>query len=112
MILLWAGFLAGPAAFLIGLQLAYMAVPWECARGTRGVLVHLAHLATLLLALAGAFISWRSWRKAGRQWPGSEGGPVARGRFLATLGAVGSAFFALIIIGQWAASFFLGPCHL
>lgn len=107
----WTGLLAGPFAWLLQLQTAYVLIPWACAHDQQGISLHLVTLASLLLTAAGAFIAWRSWQSAGREWPGPAGGPIPRSRFMAVLGLCTSAFFILVIIVQGLASFILHPCQ-
>ena len=68
---LWLGLLLAPTAFLVNLELSYLAVTASCARGTAPSL-HLIHGACLLAAIAGAVIAWRSWTQ------GASGGPARR----------------------------------
>jgi hypothetical protein len=107
---LWIGLLAAPAAFMLNLELAYALVPTACSTGTR-LIVHLVHFGCLLLAFGGGLLAWRTWRSAGAEWPGEEGGKVGRTRFMAGSGVVGSALFALVIMAQWIPSFILNPCQ-
>lgn len=106
---LWFAVLAGPLAWMLGLNLQYALVRVACAKQNM-LPLHALSVATLLLALAGGFVAWREWGRAGRQWAGEGAGPVARGRFMVALGLLGSALFALAILAQWAASFFFNPC--
>jgi hypothetical protein len=107
---LWVGLLLPPIAFLIDLETAYALVPTACA--SRNELpVHLVHFACLLLAVLGGFTAWRWWKLGGATWPGEEGGPVARSRFMAGVGLLVSALFALVIVAMWIPSFVLDPCQ-
>jgi hypothetical protein len=107
---LWTGLLLPPAAFLLNLELAYALVPNACSSGNE-LSVHLVHLVCLALAVFGGVTAWRFWRRSGETWPGDEGGPVARSRFMAGLGFLTSALFALVILAQWIPSFMLSPCQ-
>lgn len=107
---LWMGLLLAPTAFLVNLELSYLAVPASCVRGT-ALSLHLVHGACLLVAIAGAVVAWRSWSRAGIGWPGEACGPAARSRFLAGLGFAGSALFALTIVAQWIPTLTLHPCQ-
>jgi TRAP-type C4-dicarboxylate transport system permease small subunit len=107
---LWFGLLVPPVAFLLNLELAYALVPAACA-ATNLLLVHLVHAACLLLAIGGGLVAWRTWKARGSEWPGEEGGRVARSRFMAGSGVVGSGLFALVILAQWIPSFVLNPCQ-
>lgn len=107
---LWMGLLVPPAAFLLNLEVAYALVPKACAAGTI-LIVHLVHLLCLSLSLVGGLVAWRTWRTVGVVWPGEEGDKVARSRFLAGSGVLGSALFALVILAQWLPTFVLSPCQ-
>jgi hypothetical protein len=72
--------------------------------------LHALSVLTLALALAGGWVAWREWKRAGAEYPGEEGGTIPRSRFMAFLGMLGSALFSLTILAQWTASFFLNPC--
>jgi hypothetical protein len=107
---LWAGLLLAPTAFLLNLEVAYALVPTACSSQNR-LLVHLVHVVCLVMAAAGGFIALRSWRAGGETWPGEQGGPVGRSRFMAGLGLLLSAFILLVIVAQWIPSFVLNPCQ-
>ena len=111
LVALWVGVLLAPTAFLLNLELGYLAVPASCTTGGTTQLLHLIHGACLLVTIAGGAIAWRSWRVAGAGWPGDAGGPAARSRFLAGLGLSGSALFALTIAAQWIPTLVLHPCQ-
>lgn len=110
LLLLWFGVLAGPAAWALNQMVSYLFVPWACASGTR-IMLHLVALAALLLALIGAAIAWRNWRKSGAEWHTAAGGIIGRSRFMALGGFVLSLMFALVIVAQGYTSFMLGPCQ-
>jgi hypothetical protein len=105
---LWTGLLAAPIAFLLNLQAMYMLVTLTC--DAAGPWLHVSARVTFALAAAGGWVAWRDWRRTGARWPGQGGDAIARSRFLAALGVLGSALFALVIVAQWLATWFLGPC--
>jgi hypothetical protein len=107
---LWFGLFAGPAAFLLNLQISYMLAPQSCRAGST-VALHVTNVACLALAVAGGLIAWRSWRRTGREWPGDEGGVISRSRFMAALGVMTSALCALVVVAQWIPTLFLSPCQ-
>jgi cytochrome c biogenesis factor len=107
---LWIGVLLAPIAFLLNLEAAYAVVPTACS-SHHVLLVHLVHLACLLLALAGLFTARRGWKTLGATWPGEQGDPLARSRFMAGTGLLVSAMFVLVIVAQWIPSFVLDPCQ-
>ena len=107
---LWTGLLLPPAAFLLNLEVAYALVPVACSSGAT-LPVHLVHLGCLILALVGGVFARRCWRATGSTWSGEEGGRLGRSRFMAGLGLLVSALFALVIVAQWIPSFLLSPCQ-
>jgi hypothetical protein len=107
---LWVGLVLAPVAFLINLEVAYALVPAACSSRNE-LLVHLTHFVCLLLALGGLLTAWRSWQAAGATWPGAQGDPPARSRFMAGTGILLSAMFVLVIVAQWIPSFILDPCQ-
>ena len=107
---LWIGILVAPVAFLLNLEVGYALVPTACSSGNE-LLTHLVHLAALALAVFGGVTAWRCWKGTGEIWPGGDGGPVARSRFMAGLGWLTSALYALVILAQWIPSFVLDPCQ-
>ncbi|HEX2091157.1 MAG TPA: hypothetical protein VHG28_02100 [Longimicrobiaceae bacterium] len=106
---LWFVVLAGPVAWMLGLNADYALVRVACAKSSM-LYLHGVTLATLLLAAAGGWVGWREWRRAGREGPGGESGTLARSRFLVALGILASALFALTIVAQWIPKLFLNPC--
>jgi hypothetical protein len=106
---LWFSMLAGPVAWMLGLNADYSLVRVACAKGTM-LPLHLVTLATLALAVAGGLVAWRDWQRAGREWPGEAGTTLDRSRFMSVVGLMGSALFALTIVAQWLAKLFLDPC--
>lgn len=106
---LWVAVLAGPLAWMLGLNLGYALVLPACASGST-VLLHLVSLVTLLCAGGGGWVAWREWQRTGSEMPGEGGGSIARSRFMAALGLLASAFFGLVIAAQWVANLFLHPC--
>ncbi|HEX8271507.1 MAG TPA: hypothetical protein VF615_02575 [Longimicrobiaceae bacterium] len=106
---LWFAVLAGPVAWMLGLNAAYAFVRLACDEQTL-LYMHASSLLTLALALGGGAVALREWRRAGGEWPGEGGGAVPRSRFMAALGLLGSGLFALTIVAQWIANLFLNPC--
>jgi hypothetical protein len=107
---LWTGLLLPPIAFLISLEVAYALVPAACSSRNQ-LPVHLVYFICLVLALLGGLTAWRWWKLQGATWPGEEGGPLARSRFMAGVGVFLSLLFALVIVAMWIPSFILDPCQ-
>lgn len=106
---LWFVLLAGPVAWMLGLNAEYGLVRLACAKQNM-LPLHAVSLATLLLAVAGGVVGWREWQRAGREGPGEGAGTLPRSRFMVAMGLLASGFFSLVILAQWVASFFLNPC--
>ena len=107
------GFAAiSPGLIFLGYQeLDYILVPYVCA-GTRSwVLFHVLAVATLVLMLVAGLVGWRYWRRGGAAWETEAGSVPASARFLGILGLGSAAFFALVVLGMWAAHFILHPCQ-
>jgi hypothetical protein len=107
----WAGLFAGPVAWILQLQIGLILIPWVCAHDGKALSLHLVTAAALLLATVGGFISWRNWRRVGKEWPGDESSTTTRSRFMAIAGLLTSAMFFLVILIQGIASFILHPCQ-
>ena len=108
--MLWAGVLAAPTAMLAQLQANYSLVHWACAN-SRTWPLHLVALLALLVAVGGGLLSWRNWHRAGASWEVEGAGVAPRSRFMAIVGMLLSAHISLVILTQWAAIFFYGPCQ-
>lgn len=103
----WAGLVAGPGAWAVNLQANYAAVPWICAHRVNFVPVLALTLA--LFALAGAFLSWRTWRVASADDATGSGGAPAH--LLAGISIMSGTLFALVILTQGAAALVLNGCE-
>lgn len=110
MAVLWFALLAGPLAWMLGLNAQYSLVRVACAKDNM-LYLHAVSVLTLLLALAGGWVAWREWKLTGRHGPDEEaGGTLARSRFMVGLALLASALFGVAILAQWVANFFLNPC--
>jgi hypothetical protein len=107
---LWFGLFAGPAAFLLNLQISYMLAPASCRLGST-IALHATNIVCLALAVAGGLVAWRHWRRSGGSWSAEEGAVLSRIRFMAAVGAMTSALFALVIFAQWIPTFVLSACQ-
>lgn len=107
--LLWFAMLAGPVAWMLGLNAEYSLVRVACAKQNM-LYLHSVSLLTLLLAVAGGLVAWREWKRVGREWPDEEPDAISRSRFMVALGLLASALFSLTILAQWAANLFFNPC--
>lgn len=107
--LLWFGALAGPVAWVVGLNLQYSLVRIACTEGSM-LPLHAAGLAALGLALAGGWVAWSQRRGMGGGGPPGGAAEVSRRRFMAVTGIMSAALFSLAILAQWAGTLFLHPC--
>jgi hypothetical protein len=104
------GFFAAPLAWLIDLEASYAIVPWSCAHDRRDVLF-LIPAACLALIAGGSWVCWSAWN-ALRRPVALDGGSVRdRSGFIALLGLMMHATFALLIVTTFAARYLLSPCE-
>lgn len=100
---LWAGILAGPAAWVAQLSLAYPIAQLTChaafASQHPGTL-HAISVTALVLIAVGAMFSWNM-----------RDGDPQRVRFMAQLGLMMCALFALVVIATWVPPFILHNCE-
>ena len=106
---LWFGFVGGPLAWYLHLNISYALVRLICATGDT-LLLHLTTLATLALAVAALVVAWLSWRRLRQPEVTTGSGTLGRSRFLAVGGIALSGFFALILIAAWIPDFLIDPC--
>lgn len=95
----WLGILAGPAAWFLDQQISYSIVAWVCGGGPH-VVLHVISVGSFLLAGAGAFASWTVLQRTRPRAAADGSQPDERARFLAVLGLVSCAFFALVIVAM------------
>ena len=107
--LLWLGLLAAPVAWALDLTISYAIVKWTCGSQHTFVL-HLMTAMTLLMTAAGAAASWSALQRAPDEASDDGPRPIDRGRFMALLGLVSSAVFALAIVGNQIPRLLLDAC--
>lgn len=110
LVALWTGILAGPLAWTLSQQVAYLLATLDCSHG-KDLALSPVMILTLLLALGGALLSWRNWQRLGGDWPNADGGVRARSRFLAASGLALSGYSALVIVAEWVPIFFYRQCQ-
>jgi hypothetical protein len=109
--ILWAGILAGPAAWAVDLTASYALVHWTC-RTRHTTLLHLVSASALVVIAAGVFAAWRGLQDArvGSGQRTTAARRVDRQRFMAVLGLVMCALFATVVIAGALPRWILDAC--
>jgi hypothetical protein len=102
-----AGWVIGPAAWAVNTELGQILPSAHCA--TAPPVLGVSSVVGLLMALATAFLSWRTGGNAGRTSPTSHA--RATDHFIGTVGALLGLVFTFVLIFQAAASVVLVPCE-
>ncbi len=101
---LWGGIMAGPLAWIVQLSLSYPIAQLACHAGFASQhpgMLHAISAAALLTAFAGLLLAWTMWKRRVEE----------RERFMALLGVLSSAVFALVVIATWIPSFIMHNCE-
>jgi hypothetical protein len=107
---LWTGILAGPIVWAIVLLASYAMVKWVCQTDNHAAL-NLITIASLAVVLGAAAISYLALTHTRNDVPTDGGRPRQRARFMAILGLVSSALFALQIIAGAIPHWVLDACQ-
>lgn len=107
---LWTGILAGPIVWAIDLLASYAIVKWVCQTDNHAAL-NLISIASLAAVLAAAAISYMALTRTRNDVPTDGGRPRQRARFMAILGLVSCALFALQIIAGAIPHWVLDACQ-
>jgi hypothetical protein len=107
---LWLGILGAPIVWAIQFQTCYALVPWVCNHDWHALL-WLVPLLAVMLTIVGGIGCFLTWQRVGGGWPSSFDSIEERTRFLAVLGMLISAAFAMLIVWQAIASFYIHPCY-
>jgi hypothetical protein len=105
---LWWGILIGPAAWALDQGISYSMEQHACSTGHFYVL-HVCTIVFVLLALTGALAGCRQMAK-NRNGNEEGGSPRDRSWFMALLGMLLSAGFAMVIIALAVPKIILSPC--
>jgi hypothetical protein len=106
----WLGVLAGPVAWALDLTVSYAIVQWTCGGGPH-VVLHLISVVSLLIVGGGALASWRALGLASAEERDDGARPDEWGRFMALLGLVMCALFAVVVIAGAIPRLVLDACH-
>jgi hypothetical protein len=106
---LWTGILAGPVAWASDLCVSYALVKWSCA-SQRETLLHIFTLAALAVVAGGAIVSFLALQRT-PPMPTDGGDPRQRARFMAVLGLMSCALFALLIVANAIPRWVLDACQ-
>jgi hypothetical protein len=101
---LWAGILIGPIAWTIQLLLSYPIAQLTCHAGFASqhpAALHSISVAALIAIGGGAFLSWQMHRQ---EVPERE-------QFMARLGLLTCALFALVVLATWVPPFIIHDCQ-
>lgn len=107
---LWISVLAGPVVWLVSFEANYALAPWACTFQAK-IGLYLVSVAALILCGASGMLAWRQWVELGKQWPGSEGGSLARERILAVGGVLLSGMFFVVVLAQAIPEVLLEACE-
>lgn len=107
--ILWTGLLAAPVAWALDLTISYAIVPWTCSSQQIFVL-HVVTLGALAMTAGGAAASWTALQRAPATAVDDGPRPIDRGRFMALLGLLVSAFFGLVMIANAVPRVMLDAC--
>ena len=103
------GVLLGPIVALANQQLIYAANMWACGHNAWATM-HIIPLLCLIVAVGAGLTAYRDWNATGRCVHDEDATIEQRTRFVALLGMALSTFSAAVIIAQWLAIIFFGPC--
>lgn len=93
-IILWFAVAIGPVAWFASFG-SNWSLGWVCTP-----LKYILWAIALALTLAGAWMAWTQWQRAGRSLPGEAGGAIARTRAMALGGVLLNAASFLLILAQ------------
>jgi cytochrome b561 len=101
----WTGLLVGPLAWAVSFQGNFVLAAWQCTHSLRPVPFVAIGLA--IAALAGGFVSWRSWQPVAGEPEGSH----RLRRFIAALSTLLAILFTLAILLQAFAGVVFTGCE-
>jgi hypothetical protein len=102
---LWINLLAAPLLWSGQMLVNYALVPKVCPAGNRWLL-HVVWIASLLIVAGIGASARRNWQVLSR----AEDPQYERPRFMAKVGFLVCALFAVLILSQGVACFIIDPC--
>ena len=101
---LWTGLAIGPVAWAVQLFASYPVAQLACRAGfatQHPTALHTISTTALVAIAAGAALSWTAWKQAADE----------RRRFMALLGLLTCATFALVVLATWVPPFIMHNCE-
>jgi hypothetical protein len=111
---LWFGILAGPVAWVLQLSISYPLAQLSCHaefRGQHPIALEVIAAAALLLTGSGAMTAWRAFEAVPAGASGTGGRSIDRARFMAGLGLLFTALFAMVVIATAIPTWILHACQ-
>jgi hypothetical protein len=108
-LLLLAGLLIPPLAWLAAIQAAFTLTDWGC-EARQSWPLHAVAFGATALSLAAGFASFQCWIDLGAHWPTPKADPLQRSRMLAALGMALAALSVAGLIAHWIVNLVLSPC--
>lgn len=105
-----ATFVVTPLAWLVDLQISYAIVKWACAHDQRGLILMIPVFSLAVIGLS-TWLLWSRWTKLRYVARADSGGEVDASYFVAVIGLLMNATFALLIVSSLAPRYFLSPCE-
>lgn len=105
---LWLGILTGPIAFLTNLQAGYSLADFVCTGKASAAWLDIVPLTLLGITVITYFIAAKTSIDLDHSL-GSERKSERR-KFMRDMGKISAALFALLILMQWIATFYIAPC--
>jgi hypothetical protein len=105
----WAGLAAGPLAWALAFQIAYLLVPDTCGEHVFGIVF--VSLLGILVCAAGGLLSWRAYGRLDAVHRSGAPGIVDPYRFLAGLSVLAASLFAFTLLLQAIASLIFHGCE-
>lgn len=110
LLMMAAGILLAPFAWLLDMQISYSMVKWACEHDRREVLLALP-IGSLTLIGVGGWLCWSAWTRLRGEAHESGGRPIDRSYLLALSGLALNALFGLLILTSLVPRYFLSPCE-